>query len=194
MTSGSLFARDGAGWSGIPDRRRPGLDSRAATDSAVFRLVTHRAFDNVAVSFRWRLLALVTTPQTPARAWDGVHLWLRYRNPSWLYYVSVARRDGEIVIGKKLPGGPVNGGRYIQLISPRRHPWIRGRWQKARATIATGTDGTVTIRLLAGNRLIARAVDRGDGVSGAPITEPGRIGIRGDNANFEFRDLEVRSV
>jgi hypothetical protein len=98
------------------------------------------------------------------------------------------------VIGKKIPGGPVNGGRYVQLISPRRYPLKLDQWQDAEATIQTGSDGSVTIRFLVGGKLVARAVDRSDDGNAPAITKPGRIGLRGDNANFEFRDFQVRSV
>ena len=190
VTSGSLFARDHAGWSGIPDRRLPDATSSNATDSAVFRLVSRRAFGSVRVYLAWRLLDLVTTPSTPANDWDGLHVWLHYVSPQTLYYVSIARRDGTIIIGKKLPGGSVDGGHYVRLIAPRHRQVRLGRWYRSQLTIASDSHGTVTIRLLENGRLLARAVDR-PGSGGATISRPGRIGIRGDNANFEFTDLSV---
>lgn len=41
VTSGSLLARDGRAWSGVPDDVRPDPESRFATNSSTFRMVTH---------------------------------------------------------------------------------------------------------------------------------------------------------
>lgn len=186
-TSGSLFARQGAGWSGVPDGVAPGPGSTSANDSAVLRLRTRRDdFRNVAVSFRVRLTGLVTTARTPARAYDGVHIWLRYQNPDWLYFASVSRRDGRIVIGKKLPAA--SGGRYTDIVRVPNHPLPHGRWEPVRVTIDS-SGRAVVIEVFVGGRRLARAVDNGDG--GPAILRAGRVGIRGDNADFEFRDFEV---
>src|SRR5262249_48235097 len=140
-------------------------------------------------SFRLKLDGLVTTPRTPAQAFDGVHVWLRYQSPNKLYFVSVARRDGTVMIGKKLPGGA--RGRYHDLIRPRHHVFPLGCWEAVQATSSTER-GAVVIRLLVGGRLIARATD--DGASGSTVARAGRVGIRGDNAEFEFRDFQVRAA
>lgn len=186
-TSGSLFALDGNGWTGVPDGRAPGPTSAEFTDSAVFRLRTRRAdFANVAIAFRLRLIGLVTTPRTPAAAYDGVHVWLRYQSPQWLYFASVSRRDGNVVIGKKLP--TADGGVYTDLVRAPGHRFPPGRWESVRVTIrSVGT--AVLITVFIENRVVAHAVDTGR-LSPA-IRRPGRVGLRGDNANFEFRDLTV---
>jgi hypothetical protein len=185
-TSGSLFARNGAGWTGVPDGRAPDAYSRQATDSAVFRLRTRMSdFLNVSVSFQLRLDRYVTTPRTPARQFDGVHVWLRYQSPDKLYFVSVARRDGTIMIGKKLP---VDGGRYHDLIRPRPHRFPLGRWQDVQTTVST-EHGHVIIRLLLDGKLIARTTD--DSIGGPSIVQAGRVGIRGDNSEFDFRGFQV---
>src|SRR5581483_11105351 len=57
MTAGSLFSRDGVGWTGVPDGCG-GADARsqACTESAVFRLNTARSdFGDVSLSVRIRL-------------------------------------------------------------------------------------------------------------------------------------------
>jgi hypothetical protein len=191
MTSGSLFARDGGGWSGPIDSGKPDRLSRTATNSAVFRLVSRWAFDDYSVSFSFRLLRLTTTPQTPAHDWDGLHLWLRYQNAQKLYFASFDRRDGHIVIGKKYPGGSANGGRYERLSTSVRVRLAPLVWHRLRASIET-TAATVTIRLLLDGKLVARAVDRDGG--DPPITKPGRVGLRADNSEFEFRHFEVRTL
>jgi hypothetical protein len=191
MTSGSLFSRDGSGWSGPIDSGRPDRLSRHATDSAIFRLVSSQAFDDYSVKFSFRLLRFTTTPRTPANAWDGLHLWLRYQNAQKLYFASFARRDSHVVIGKKIPGGTANGGRYEHLSASPRVKLAPGVWHHLHAAIET-TGTTVTIRLLLDGKLVARAVDR-DGQD-PPIIRPGRVGIRADNAEFEFRRFEVRTL
>src|SRR5436309_15525953 len=80
---------------------------------------------------------LVATRRTPAQALDGVHVFLRYRSPQELYVVSVNRRDHEVVVKKKLPGGHVNGGHYIPIGAPARWDWRPGALQRVRVGIRT---------------------------------------------------------
>jgi len=189
VTSGSLFALDGGGWTGVPDGRDPNATSSSATDSAVFRLRTRRAdFENVVVSFDLRVARFVTTPRTPAQTYDGVHVWLRYQDANWLYFASVSRRDGEIVIGKKLPAQ--GGGRYYHLVRVPGHLFPLGRWEHVQVAIDTkGT--TVVIRVDVDGGRLAVMVD--DGRQGQTILRSGAVGIRGDNADFRFKSFEVRA-
>ena len=190
LDSGSLFARDNTGWSGIPDDKEPNANSTNGTDSAIFRLVTKQSnFGNVAVSLSLDNQGLVTTPSTPAVDWDGIHIFLRYQSEFSLYYASINRRDGTAVIKKKVPGGPDNGGTYYELTSYVSHPVPYNTWQSIRATVRTNADGSVTIDLYSGGQLVVDAVDKG--IGGPPITSPGRVGIRGDNCNFRFDDFRV---
>lgn len=192
VTSGSWFVRDGRGWTGIPDGASPGCCSRRATGSAVFRVVTRRSRPaDVEVAFTLRALRLVATARTPEQAYDGVHVFLRYRSERELYVASVGRRDGAIVIRKKLPGGDANGGHYAD-VGPR-----------AALPIAFGTDRRVVVRVRdvpagVGFRVLV------DGVSvlaatdaGTPepvVSGPGGVGLRGDNAEFLVDDLVVRGL
>ena len=187
VTSGSLFAIDGNGWTGVPDGAAADITSSNATDSAVLRVRSRQDdFANVAVSFRLFLRRFVVTPRTPAQAHDGVHVWLRYQSPYWLYFASVSRRDGSIVIGKKLPDGA--GGRYVDLTRVTGHPFPFNHWETVKATIASDGD-SVVIKAFVGGRLLATAVDGGNG--GPAILRAGRVGIRGDNAEFEFGGFQV---
>ena len=68
----------------------------------------------------------------------------------------------------------------------------RGPHQQIPGNQNPGRNEGSTIRLLLGGALVARAVDR-EGVD-KPILSAGRVGLRGDNAEFEFRTLEVRSL
>jgi hypothetical protein len=192
MTSGSFFTRGGSGWSGVPDDRSPNAKSTTGTDSSVFRLTTKRAdFDNVGVAFDLRITGLSETPTTPPVDWDGIHVFLRYQNEQSLYYASVDRRDGTTAIKKKVPGGPSNGGTYYQLASGH-HVVPFGAWDHVRATIADSAGGSVTIKLYVGDKLVSSAVDKGTG--GPPITHPGKVGIRGDNANFDVDGFSVTAL
>jgi hypothetical protein len=194
MTSGSLFAQGGAGWTGVPD----GCSSASAsgspcTASAVFRLNTAREdFGDVTVSTALKVQRLVSTSRTPAVAWDGVHVWLRYQSEESLYYASFARRDGRIVVKKKCPGGSENGGTYYELAPGEvsGFPIPFGSVQQISAGIKTNADGSVTITMQRGGATILSATDKGLGC--APITAPGAVGIRGDNAEFSFDDFAVR--
>jgi hypothetical protein len=191
MTSGSLFAVGGIGWTGVPDNRDPNATSSTGTDSAIFRMTTRRTdFSNVSVTVRLRHEGYVATSSTPAVAWDGVHLFLRYVSEESLYYASINRRDNTTQIKKKVPGGPSNGGTYYTLASGR-FPVIQGNWQDVTATISDRADGSVSIQLFANGVLVASAIDSG---VGGPVLRSGRLGLRGDNSQFSFDDFIVKSL
>ncbi|MET8078619.1 hypothetical protein [Streptomyces sp. NPDC005303] len=188
MTSGSLFGLDGAGWSGHPDGERPDAESARATDSAVFRLASRRRdFGDTRLSLRLRLTDLVTTPRTPAQPYDGVHLWLRFHSEQECYAVSVVRRDGQVVVKRKTPGGPVNGGTYVTLATAST-AFPPDAWTEAVATVTDLPDRRVRITLeLAGHQVL----DVTDASPGG-LYEPGGVGIRGDNTEFMFRDFTAQ--
>jgi hypothetical protein len=191
MTSGSLFASGRTGYSGVPDAVSPDARSAKGTDSAVFRLNTRRHdFRDVKVAMRLNVKRLSSTRRTPKVAWDGIHLWLRYQSQYRLYYASVNRRDGHLIIKKKCPGGPSNGGTYHPVgaeVSGRPVPY--GKWQKVAASARNNRDGSVTITMYRDGRKVLAGTDRGVGC--APITAAGSVGVRGDNAEFRFDDFTV---
>jgi hypothetical protein len=191
-TSGSLFTSDGAGWTGVPDRRAPDAASAGGTGSAVFRLVTRRRdFRDVAVSFALRNDELASTASSPA-AWDGVHVFLRYQSPYRLYSASANRRDGTVVIKKKCPGGPSNGGTYHTLSETGDYAVPYGEWQRVVTTVRNLPGGAVELRLEIGGRIVAAAVD--EGVGCGTIESAGSVGIRGDNADFRLDDFAVSQL
>lgn len=188
LNSGSLFARSGAGWTGRVDDIAPNATSSNGTDSAIFRLLTRRSdLTNVSVSLRLRHEGFSTTPSTPAVAWDGVHVFLRYASEESLYYASVDRRDGTTQIKKKVPGGSSNGGTYYTLASGK-NPFVQGVWQQVNASIATQADGSVRITLVVDGVVVCQAVDAG---VGGPVIASGMVGLRGDNSMFSFDDFSV---
>lgn len=192
MTSGSLFARSGNGYSGTVDATPPDATSSTSTDSSVFRLNTKNfSFGNARVSMNLNIAKLATTSRTPAVDWDGVHIFLHYQSQYELYYASVARRDGHVVIKKKCLGGPSNGGSYYALGTSELSgmPFSLGVWHAVGASVRTNADGSVTIVLFRDGKAVTSATDTGVGC--APITKAGATGIRGDNAEFSFNNFTV---
>jgi hypothetical protein len=189
-TSGSLFAHGGQGWTGRPDSISPDACSCRSTDSAIFRVVTRRHdFGDAAVSFTLTNQRLVATRRTPAQALDGVHVFLRYRSPQELYVVSVNRRDHEVVVKRKLPGGHVNGGHYTPIGSPARWDWKPGVAQHVRVGVRTLGPKRVVLTLDVDGHRLLDAVD-----DGAALLAPGRVGLRGDNDQFLFDDFTVKAI
>lgn len=188
MTSGSLFARNGSWWTGRVDDREPDARSATATNSAVFRLTSRRTdLRDVAVDMTLVPRSMTATPTTPAVAWDGTHLFLRYQSEASMYYASVARRDGHVVLKKKCAGGPSNGGTYVTLAESAGHSLANGAPRRVGASVRTLADGSVELTLRHAGSTILRAVD--SGLLCAPITAAGAVGVRGDNAEFDFRDF-----
>ena len=190
-TSGSLFARDGGGYSGVPDDGDPNATSSSATGSSVFRLVSRRRdFGDVSIRMRLRVDRLLDTPES-TDAWDGVHVFARYQSEDSLYVVSVSRRDGSVVAKKKLPGGTSNGGTYVQIGETVHDPLAHGLWHDVRLDVAND-DGGVRLVLHLDGLPVLDVVDRG--IGGPAITEPGRVGLRGDLCEFDFDRFSVRSL
>ncbi|UQU66633.1 hypothetical protein COUCH_10355 [Couchioplanes caeruleus] len=193
VTAGSLFARGGSGYTGRPDDGSPGPDSAVHTGSAVFRMNTRRTdFTNVAVSFDLYVAAQTTTGYTPASDYDGVHIWLRHASQYELYAASVVRRDGRLMVKKKCPGGPSNGGTYYVLGEMPGFPTVFRRWVPVAASAQNNADGSVTIVMSVAGRPVLSVVD--DGIGCAPITAAAPVGIRGDNTEFQFRTVVVRNL
>lgn len=193
VTSGSLFATHGVAWTGIPDAATPNAHSSNGTGSATFRVVTRlRDFRNVAVSCDLMTNRYVTTRRTPAHGWDGVHIFLHYRSQHSLYALAVNRRDGVVLVKKKRPGGPANGGTYYTIGTEVKYSPSLGQWQRVLAIITSNPNRTVTISLYIDGRELLSRTDTG--IGGEALTAPGAVGIRGDNAEFEFRNFRVRAA
>lgn len=192
MTSGSLFAKDGAAWTGRIDNRAPNAASSNGTNSAVFRLVTKRKdYRNVNVRLRLRHEAFSSTSSTPPAAWDGAHVFLRYQSQESLYYASINRRDGAVVVKKKVPGGPSNGGTYYTLATVRRSPAATGAWVNYEASAQDQADGSVRITVRINGTQVLSAVDHG---TGGPVIRSGGVGLRGDNAQMSFDNFRIDNL
>jgi len=193
MTSGSLFAVNGEGYSGTVDDRSPNALSTTGTNSAVFRLNTRDfSFGDTRTTFRLKVDKLTSTSYTPAVAWDGIHIFLRYQSEESLYYASVARRDGTVVIKKKCVGGPSNGGTYYTLGSKSGYKIPFGSWYTVAGSVRNNKDGSVQVWLSHNGTPLLSVTDTGTGC--APITKPGATGIRGDNAEFHFDGFTVQTL
>jgi hypothetical protein len=147
-------------------------------------------FTDVRVAFDLNVAYQTSTTRTPEAAYDGVHIWLRHKSEYELYAASVARRDGVVLIKKKCPGGPVNGGTYYTLGGEVPGvPIVPDRWRQVAATVQNNPDGSVTVVLYVDGEARISAVDAGVGCT--PILEGAPVGIRGDNTRFRFRNVAV---
>jgi hypothetical protein len=214
MTSGSLYGRGGDFWTGNPASCDPDPTSSNCTNSDVFRLDTKQRYSgNIAVTLALMQLANIFNPNCDSNdtCWYGTHIWLRYQNEFNLYYISVNRADGQVVIKRKVPCGPDNDGTYFVLGSYVPHSFTPNAWSHYRATIQTDPGGSVTLNLYDTDASSVTPVITGTDRGGTnpnwspscttpghfssagypPITNPGGIGIRGDYSNFVFRDLTV---
>ena len=189
VTSGSLFRRGQAGSTGPLTAGTPNAQSSNATNSAVFRMVTARdTFENVHLSLRFRIDRQATSD---IHEWDGIHLFLKYRDETELYYATVARRDGLVVIKRKVTGGPSNGGTYETLAQAAGPGVIRpGEWVSVEASL-TETDKGISIAVAIDGSPVVETLDIGE--HGKVLGGRGRIGVRGDNTEFSLDDLVVES-
>ena len=67
-----------------------------------------------------------------------------------------------------------------------------GTWHDVRLDVRNVDRGGVRLTLSLDGHTTLDTVDRGTG--GPPITSAGRIGIRGDNAEFDIDSLTVRAA
>jgi len=196
LTSGSLFRSNNEGWTGKPNTGNPpdsGSTPTGVTDSSIFRMTTAATnFGNVDISLFLRVDAFVSDSQTPAVPWDGAHIWVRHQSPFQLYAVSVCRRDGTMIIKKKIKGGPdpSAGGTYYDLspsVGPA--PVVLGKWMHVVVSVRDLADGSVSITAVRDGYKVS-AVDKGTGAP--PLRGSAAFGIRGDNVELRFASVGVQ--
>lgn len=201
--SGSLFWQSGTGWSGRPSSScTPDVDSIPCTNSGIFRLRTKRTdFGDVRVDTDLRVNAMTDLVSKTTSVGEGVQLWLRYQadRPGGplgtdLYKFETNRRDGNVTIKKKCfdTGSSTNDGVYYELARSGGHPIPLGRWQKIGASAKNNTGGSVTLKLYREGVQLLEATDRGTGC--APLRGAGRVGVRGDDADFNLDNFRVTSL
>jgi len=183
LTSGSLFRRGGRGWSGDPDSQPPGPTSEKATNSAVFRMVSerHDIMDAI-VHVRFKVDSFSAAQES---SWSGLHVFVRYQDPNNLLVVSVCRRDGLVVIKKKIAEGDQPAYYELGMVP---HPCQVGSWHTAQVKVQN-VDGSARVWVRIDGKDVLSARDNGQG--GSPLTKPGRVGFRGDNVAFELDDVVV---
>ncbi|MFH9617450.1 hypothetical protein [Streptomyces pratensis] len=192
VTSGSLFAQWAIGWTGVPDGDAPGPGPGPHTGSSVFRLVTRRRdFGDSTVRCRVFLKPPGATGRTPARDWDGGHLWLRYRSAQELYALSFRRRDGTVVLKRKhpTPGRPVGEEGVYTTLATADHALDYGRWHQVAASASRCRGDGVRIVLTLDGRTVLDTEDRTPG----RLTAAGGVGLRGDNTEMAFFGFTARN-
>lgn len=168
VTSGAFYAKGLRGW----------------TNSPVFRAVTDRAdIGDAVVSFALTHQGYFSTTATPAVDWDGVHVFLRYKDENNLYAATVNRRDGKILIKKKYAGV------YYQLGSYAAYAPVQFNRQAIRVE-ALNSGGGVAFKVFVDGVQRFSTADTG---VGGPVLGPGRVGLRGDNSEFYVDDFAAES-
>lgn len=196
VQSGSLLRRHDAGWTGVPSAVQPNVNSSNGSGSEIFRMWTTRSdFGNVRVDMRLRTLRYVNGSRGwPRKSWDGVKIWLRRQQASGspaLYTAEVNRRQGNIMIQKKCAGSD----RYrILALSRANRPARFGQWEHVGGSVRTTSGGAVALSVIRDGAVALTATDSGTGTGCRPITHPGRVGVRGDNADFLVDDFTVTGL
>jgi hypothetical protein len=195
MESGSAYRHDETAWTGTPTDNFPNIDSSNGSGSQIFRLWTKdSSFENVTVEMDLRNNGYSSgSASVPAESWDGVKIWLRRQGASGsvaLYTAEVNRRQGNVIIQKKCAGSSSYTILGNSPWSGSPHPAKIGHWEHVGGSIRTNADGSVTIQVIRSGGVVLTATDRGAG-SCAPITSPGKVGVRGDNTDFNFDNFTV---
>lgn len=214
MTSGSVYAVNDYFWTGKPDSCAPNADSTNCTNSNVFRLNSKQNYGpNVRVNVVVDQAQDITNTNCSSNdtCWHGVHIWLGYQNEYNLYYASINRADGNVVIKRKVPCGNDNSGTYFVLSSFVKHPTTPYRWHNYTASAKTNADGSVTINIYDIDQSVTQPIVTGTDRGGTnpnwspscstpghyssadypPLNKGGAIGIRGDFDNFFFTEPKV---
>jgi hypothetical protein len=189
-------AAENAGWfaeSGAMQRR----SGTGVAADGTFRMWTRRTdFQNVRAEMDLKVDALPNLRGDTA-GWDGVKFWLRRQlctpepncgrvsdpNAQAGYTAEMGLRDGRVYIQKKV------GSTYSLLSATPSNPIPYGSWMRVGGVVRNNADGSVTIQVLRNGKVLVQVTDRGTG--GAPLRNPGRIGLRADNADLDINNLAV---
>jgi hypothetical protein len=193
----SLFRKDGAGWTGVPDDVDVDRTSSNGTGAEIFRMWTQRGdFGDVQVDMD--LLNEGYTDGSPgweAHSWDGVKIWLRRQGGSsadtMFYTAEVNRRQGNVIVQKKCSEDDYAFLGQTSTSSTALNARI-GQWERVGGTARNNPDGSVTIQVIRDGRVALTVTDRGDVC--APLTAPGKVGIRADNAQFRVDNFTVTAL
>jgi hypothetical protein len=163
----------------------------------VFRIWTRAKFSTPITVIMDLTVNEFTTQRAEAVAgWNGVKFWLcrslqtpgpRGRIDDGAqsgYTAEVCLRDGRVYVQKKV------GETYHLLAGPSIAPFELGRSHRVGGRVTPNRDGSVRIEVMRNGVTIHTAVDDGS-KGGPPLTGGGRVGIRGDNVDFNLRNLEI---
>ena len=199
VEGGSMFRLGSTAWTGVPDNHyATARDSSTGTGSQVFRAWTKRKdFASARIDFDLKNNGYTAgSADTPAVSWDGVKVWLHHTYDLYGYALEVNRRQGNVIIQKKVAAATSAGYAYHILCNT---PWDTnpnpaqiGSWERVGAVARNNADGSVTLQVLRNGAVALQCVDNGS-VGGAPLRS-GDIGIRGDNTNFQFDNVSVTAA
>lgn len=159
----------------------------------LFRLLTQREWENVAVSVRFRITNDNDSKSDNRNESNGLLLMSRYRDGDNLYYAGV-RVDGHAVIKKK------EGGVYTTLAESPIYPGAydgtnllpQDEWIALKSEVVTRGD-QVEIILSRKNgetwQPILQAID-----TDSPVLGNGHAGIRTDFMDVEFDDFRAETI
>lgn len=184
VTSGSLFARDGSGYSGVPDRKSVDPKSSQGNNSAAFRMISRNdGYEDTEV--RLRFTPLAWAPGGASNDWSGFHVFARYKSETQLYVASAMRSSKTVAIKKKTSGGPSNDGTYQTLAEA---PLVV-HMDKTHDVVlrVTGADH-VTLALEVNGVVVLNATDSTNAINS------GRIGVRADDLEFSIDSIVARPV
>lgn len=222
MTSGSLFAQNQTAWTGVPDDCSggsvdPNATSSNCNNSSIFRLNTKQSYSgNIQIDLSLRQNTDIHDANCNANdtCWHGTHIWARYQSQYNLYYASVNRADGNVVLKRKVPCGSDNSGTYFVLGNYVPNNWSVGQWNRYSLTVVDNADGSVGLKLYDLNKSGTTPLVTGTDAGGTnpswssgcstpgkystaaytPLRSSGQVGVRGDYANFNFDDFTVSQL
>lgn len=160
----------------------------------LFRLVTQREWDDVAVSARFRVVKDTGTRSPNRNESNGLLLMSRYQDGDNLYYAGI-RVDGHAVIKKKMNGTyttlaelPIYPGPYEGANLIPQDEWI------ALKSDTVTRDGATEITLYMKDSTdmwqpVLNATD-----ADSPIRGKGHVGIRTDFMDVEFDDFRAERI
>lgn len=210
LNSGGLFDDEGNGGSTVQGDISSGSRWKAAyaassptdTDGGehpqnLFRLIRRQILRNPHEEMTFEIHGLNLSKSSNRNESNGVLLFSHYLDGDNLYYAGV-RVDGNAVIKKKRRGiyatlaiTKIYPGAYRRNGNPNLIP-VNQPIALASDTIVNG-DGSVTVRLSVGGRVVLEAVDRG-ALNGPALRDPGYVGIRTDFMDIAFQGFEAEEV
>lgn len=183
ITSGTLFAKNGVGYSGNPTKQTSSIcNSNIATNSAVFTMDTKQNdFENVKISLDYKLGAHSISTDT-GNSYDGLHLLLGEKDTQNTYTVSLFRWDSVAVIKKKVAGN------YFNLANEKTtQSNSLNTWHHADIYFTTNDTSVKIEENIDGNTTVS-SIDKN---SYGESYKNGAVGIQGNNTEFYIKNFTI---